>query len=338
MKAITYRRGMPASDPNCFTVVIKDAPVPRPRDLIVSVRAVSVNPVDTKILSGQVDMGAALDILGFDAAGVVVSTGSEVTLFRPGDAVFYSGDLMRSGANAELHAVDERLVGRKPETLGFIEAAALPLTAITAWELLFERLGVDRGSCRENGTLLVIGGAGGVGSMLIQLARKLTGLKVIATASRSKSREWCLSLGAHDVIDHTMGLSDAIEALGAPPITHVAALNHTDRHWSAIAEIIAPYGKVGVITNHTALDAVTLRPKSASLHWEDIVTRHTCGGESLVRHHLILNEVAALVDAGILRSTLATDLAFLTPETLAQAHALVQSGRMVGKVALSTAF
>jgi zinc-binding alcohol dehydrogenase family protein len=279
-------------------------------------------------------MGDAVDVLGFDVAGVVVATGPDVTLFRLGDEVYYSGDLMRPGANAELHAVDERLAGHKPRKLGFVESAALPLTAITAWELLFERLAVSRGTRLENGVLLVIGGAGGVGSMLIQLARALTGLTIIATASRPESREWCLSLGAHHVIDHTRDLRDEITAIGPLPITHVAALSQTDRHWSAIAEIIAPYGKIGVITNHTALDAVPLRAKSVSLHWEDIVTRLTCGGESLAGHRTILNEVALLVDAGVLRSTLAMEVAPLSPGTLAEAHGLVESGRMVGKVVL----
>lgn len=338
MKAITYRRALPLSDPHCFTLVVKDAPVPRPRDIVVSVRAVSVNPVDTKIVSGHVDLGNAVDVLGFDAAGVVVATGSDATLFRPGDEVFYSGDLTRPGANAELHAVDERLVGQKPKELSFAEAAAVPLTAITAWELLFERLAVGQPPGHESGTLLIIGGAGGVGSMLIQLARALTGFTVIATASRPESREWCLSLGAHHVIDHTQDLREQIETLGVLTVTHIAALNQTDRHWSAIAEIIAPYGKVGVITNHTALDAVPLRAKSASLHWEDIVTRFAGGGRGLVGHHTILNEVSTLIDAGVLRSTLTIEMASLSPATLAKAHALVESGRMVGKVVLLARF
>jgi zinc-binding alcohol dehydrogenase family protein len=338
MKAITDRRGLPLSDPHCFALVEKDAPVPRPRDLVVSVRAVSVNPVDTKLRGGQVDMGGAVDVLGFDAAGVVVATGPDATLFRPGDEVFYSGDLTRPGANAELHAVDERLVGRKPKKLDVAQAAALPLTAITAWELLFERLMIGRDARNEDGTLLVIGGAGGVGSMLIQLARALTRLTVIATASRPESRKWCLSLGAHHVIDHTGDLRDEITALGPQPVTHVAALNRTDRHWPAIAEIIAPYGKIGVITNHTVLDAVPLRAKSASLHWEDIVTRVAGGGEGLSGHHAILNEIAALVDADVLRSTLALELGPLSPATLAEAHALVENGRMIGKVVLPVGF
>ncbi|HEY0683020.1 MAG TPA: zinc-binding alcohol dehydrogenase family protein [Steroidobacter sp.] len=334
MRAITYHRGAVPVDSTRFSLVEKELPVLRERDILVAVKAVSVNPVDTKIRSGQVDMGEAVDVLGFDAAGIVLSVGSEATLFMPGDEVFYSGDLTRAGANAQVHAVDERLVGRKPTKLSFAEAASLPLSAITAWELLFGRLSVERGR-RRDGAILILGGAGGVGSVLIQLAHQLTGLQVIATASREESRSWCLSLGAHHVIDHTRDLRNELAALGAPPITHIAALTQTDRHWTAIAGLIAPYGKVGVITNHDALDVAPLRAKSASVHWEDIVTRFAIGGEALTGHHVILNEIAAHVDAGVLRSTARQVIGNLSPASLAYAHALVESGRMTGKVVLT---
>lgn len=335
MQAITFRLGSFLSDPQPFMSVTKDDPELGARDLLVSVRAISVNPVDTKIRAGQVFLGDGIDVLGWDVAGVVVGIGSDVTLFQLGDEVFYSGDLMRPGANAELHAVDERLVGRKPASLSFAEAAAMPLTSLTAWELLFDGLGVSPGKGHCTGAILVIGGAGGVGSMLIQLARRLTPLTVIATASRAETRDWCLSLGAHHAIDHSLPLGDELATIGNPTITHIAALNQTERHWPAIAAVIAPRGKVGVITNHEVLNATPLRSKSASLHWEDVVSRPFFGGVDMIAHHRILNEISALTDAGVLRSTMAQQLGQLAPESLLDAHRLVESGRMIGKVVLA---
>ncbi|WP_184804473.1 zinc-binding alcohol dehydrogenase family protein [Rhizobium leucaenae] len=335
MKAIAYIPGSALSDRRSFFETEKPDPIPAAHDLQVSVRAVSVNPVDTKVRNGRVFLGDGIDVLGWDVAGVVVKVGPEVTLFRPGDEVFYAGSLYRSGGNAELHAVDERLVGRKPASLNFAEAAALPLTSLTAWELLFERLDVRPGKSLDAGALLIVGGAGGVGSMLIQFARRLTGLRVIATASRPESRDWCLSLGAHAVIDHSKSMVDELRAIQAPPITHIAALNETDRHWPAIAEIIAPGGKIGVITNHDSLDATPLRAKSASLHWEDVVTRMALGTPAdLIAHHRILEEVSSLADAGVIRSTATKELRPIGAASLRDAHELVEGGRMLGKIVI----
>jgi zinc-binding alcohol dehydrogenase family protein len=334
VKAIAYLPGSTLADPQSLIDVEKADPVPGPHDLLISVRAVSVNPVDTKIRDGKVFMGDAVDILGWDVAGIVVGIGSEASLFRPGDAVFYAGSLYRPGGNAELHAVDERLVGHKPSSLTFAQAAALPLTSLTAWELLFDRLGVQPGKPLNAGALLILGAAGGVGSMLIQFARRLTGLTVIATASRPESRNWCLSLGAHHVIDHSKFMVDELRAIGSPPITHIAALNGTDRHWPTMAEIIAPAGKIGVITNHDSLNVTPLRSKSASLHWEDVVTRTSFGALDMSAHHRILEEVASLANAGVVRSTATKELHPLNAANLRQAHALVESGRMLGKVVL----
>lgn len=335
MQAITFRRGSSLSDPQPFMTVTKNDPQLGARDLLVSVRAIAVNPVDTKIRAGQVFLGDDIDVLGWDVAGVVVGMGAEVTLFQLEDEVFYSGDLMRPGANAELHAVDERLVGRKPASLSFAEAAAMPLTSLTAWELLFDGLGVVTGKRHCTGAILIVGGAGGVGSMLTQLARRLTPLTVIATASRAETREWCLSLGAHHAIDHSLPLGDELAAIGNPTITHIAAFNQTERRWPAIAAIIAPRGKVGVVTNHAVLDATPLRSKSASVHWEDVVSRPFFGGDDMIAHHRILGEIAALTDAGVLRSTMAQQLGELAPKSLLDAHRLVESGRMIGKVVLT---
>ncbi len=334
MKAIAYRPGSGLSDPGAFVEIDKADPQPTGHDLVVSVRAVSVNPVDTKVRDGRVFLGEAVDVLGWDAAGVVVAAGPKASLFGPGDEVFYAGSLLRSGANAQLHLVDERLVGPKPN-LSFAKAAALPLTAITAWELLFDRLGVAPGKLADGGSLLVIGGAGGVGSVLIQLARRLTSLTIIATASRPESRDWCLGLGAHAVIDHSGDMAQELRAILAPPITHIAALNETARHWPAIAQIIAPYGKVALITNHDSLDAAPLRAKSVSLHWQDVVTQMAFGDPSRLAHHKILREVAALVDAGVVVSTATQILSPLSAASLLEAHALVEGGRMLGKVVVT---
>lgn len=336
MKAIAYSPGSALSDARSLFDTEKAEPVLGDHDLLVGVRAVSVNPVDTKVRDGRVFLGDAIDVLGWDVAGIVVAAGPEATLFRPGDEVFYAGSLLRSGGNAELHAVDERLVGRKPAGLTFAEAAALPLTSLTAWELLFERLEVRAGKASDGAALVVIGGAGGVGSMLIQFARRLTGLTVIATASRPESREWCLALGAHAVIDHSTSMVEELRAIHAPPITHIAALAGTDRHWSTIAEIVAPGGKVGVITDHDCLDATPLRAKSASLHWENVVTRTAFGAPAdRIAHHTILQEVSALVEARVVRSTMRRELRTINAANLREAHALVESGGMQGKVVIA---
>ncbi|SNB79908.1 zinc-binding alcohol dehydrogenase family protein [Arboricoccus pini] len=334
MKAIGYRPASPLSDPHCFFDFERDPPVPAAHDLLVAVHAVSVNPVDTKVRQGSVPVGKAVDILGWDVAGTVQDVGSEVTLFRPGDDVYYAGSFSRSGGNAELHIVDERIVGSKPSSLTFTQAAALPLTALTAWELLFDRLGVVPGKLSNSGALLIIGGAGGVGSMLIQLARRLTGLEVIATASRNESHDWCLKLGAHHVIDHSKSMTEELAAMNAPPITHIAALNQTAQHWDAICAIIAPQGKLGIITDHDTLDASPLKAKSASLHWEMVFTRPVFATPDMIAQHKILNEVASLVDVGLLRTTVSRELGSLDAASLREAHLLVESGRALGKIVL----
>jgi len=333
MKAFRYNAGAAGDDTVYFEEVDRPKPKPGGHDILVAVQGVAVNPVDTKVRRGLVPVPADVDVLGWDAAGIVEAIGEEVTFFQPGDEVFYAGSLLRSGANAEYHLVDERVVGRKPRSLNFIAAAALPLTSLTAWELLFDRLAVEHSKI-SGGTLLVIGGAGGVGSILIQIARQLTGLTVIATASRHESQDWCRSLGAHHVIDHTHSLSAELAGIGAPPITYIAALNETDRHWREIAEIVAPEGKVGVITDHETLDATPLKTKSASLHWEMVFTRSYFMTASMVRQHEILNEISSLIDAGSLKSTLTQELHPISIETLTEAHRLVETGRMQGKVAL----
>lgn len=331
MKAVGYSRSLPVTDPDLFAVVELPLPEPGPRDLRVAVRAVSVNPVDTKIRMRVNPEGQETKIIGWDAAGTVDAVGAEVTGFKPGDAVYYSGALDRPGCNSEFHLVDERLVGRKPKALNFAEAAAMPLTAITAWELLFDRLGVTP---ETRGNLLVVGGAGGVGSMLIQIARQLTRLTVIATASRPETRDWCQSLGAHHVVDHRQPLDKVVPALKLGPMHYVAALTQTDKHQAAIAEVLAPQGKVGIIDDPEHLDAMLLKRKAASLHWEFMFARSLFQTPDMAEQGKILSQVAKLVDTGKLRTTLKQNLGLLTPESLRTAHALLESGSTIGKVVL----
>ncbi|WP_111875934.1 zinc-binding alcohol dehydrogenase family protein [Paracidovorax anthurii] len=335
MAAIAFRCGSTLDDPDCLTDIETDCPEPGPHDLRVVVHAVSVNPVDTKIRAGRVAVPAAVRSLGWDAAGIVEAVGEAVTLFRPGQKVYYAGSFDRSGSNAQFHLVDERIVGRMPQALGFAEAAALPLTSLTSWQLLFDRLGVAPGKPADAGSLLVLGGAGGVGSMLIQLTRRLTGLTVTATASRGESRDWCLALGADHVIDHRLPLTAQIGALPVPPVTHIAALSHTAEHLRELAELIAPQGRLAIITDHDTLDAAPFKAKSVSLHWEMVFTRPLYRTPDMVAQHRILDEVAALVDAGVLRSTASRVLYPLDATRLIQAHRLVEGGGIAGKVVVA---
>ncbi|XDF37949.1 zinc-binding alcohol dehydrogenase family protein [Paracidovorax avenae] len=335
MASIAFRRGSTLADPDCLTDVDAERPEPGPHDLLVAVRAVSVNPVDTKIRAGLVDAPDSVRSLGWDAAGVVEAVGDAVTLFQPGQKVYYAGSFDRSGSNAQLHLVDERIAGHMPKTLGFAEAAALPLTALTAWQLLFDRLGVVSGRPADAGSLLVLGGAGGVGSMLIQLARRLTGLTVIATASRRESRDWCLALGAHHAIDHRQPLPAQVGTLPVPAITHIAALSHTADHLHELAELIAPQGRLAIIDDHDTLDAAPFKAKSVSLHWEMVFTRPLYRTPDMIAQHRILDEVAALVDAGVLRSTVSRVLHPLDAARLIEAHRLVELGGVAGKVVVA---
>jgi len=276
-------------------------------------------------------------VLGWDAVGIVESTGPEVRHYRAGDRAFYAGSIARPGTNAELHVVDERIVGLAPKSLDDAQAAALPLTSITAWELLFDRLQVPRSPAASGASpqsLLVIGGAGGVGSMLIQLARQLTDLKVIATASRPETRQWCLDLGAHAVIDHSQPFGPQLEAVGQPQVDMVAGLTQTDQHLAQIVEALRPQGKFALIDDPKSLDATLLKRKSISLHWELMFTRPLFNTTDIGAQRDLLNEVAKLVDAGRIRTTLNASLGTINAANLRQAHALLESGRAQGKVVL----
>ena len=332
MKAVGFRKSLAVSDPESLIDFETTPPEPRPRDLVVEVRAISVNPVDTKMRLRGVPAGQTT-ILGFDAAGVVKSAGKEASLFRPGDEVFYAGSNIRPGTNAELHAVDERIVGRKPKTISFAESAALPLTSITAWELMFDRMHIPR-DMDAKGSLLVIGGAGGVGSIMIQLARKLTGLTVIATASRPETIRWCLDLGAHHTIDHTLPLPAELKRIGIPEANYVASLTQTVKHYPSVPDLIAPQGAFGLIDDPGSLDIMPLRRKCVSAHWEGMFTRSTFTTPDIQAQHDLLNEVSALVDAGTLKTTMTKNLGTINAANLKKAHALVESGTTIGKIVL----
>ncbi|UVW28758.1 zinc-binding alcohol dehydrogenase family protein [Massilia sp. H6] len=335
MKAIAYiQHGLPISDPAALQEIDLPMPLPGAHDLLVEVRAVSVNPVDTKIRLG-VPLADPSEprVLGWDASGIVRAVGSGVTLFAPGDEVFYAGSLLRPGSNSEFQLVDERIVGRKPTTLDFAQAAALPLTSITAWELLFDRLKIQEGGGAGK-SLLVIGAAGGVGSILVQLARKLTGLNVIGTASREQTRDWVRTAGAHHVIDHTQPLREQLELLHIPAVDIVISLTHTDQHYAAIVDVLAPQGQLALIDDPATLDAVPLKRKSISLHWELMFTRSMFGTADMIQQHALLNRVAQMVDDGSLRTTLGQHYGRISADNLRRAHAHIESGRAVGKIVL----
>ena len=311
------------------------APTPRARDLIVRVKAISVNPADTKFRAGAKPPAGEPKVLGWDATGIVEAVGSEVSLFKVGDEVFYAGDMTRPGTDAELHAVDERIVGHKPKTLGWAEAAALPLTSLTAWELLFERLRVPFGSKNATGSLLVINGAGGVGSILIQLARRLTGLTVIATASRPETISWVEKMGAHHVIDHHKPLDAELQRIGIPEVDYVAGLTGSDRQLPMFPKIIAPQGHLAMIDDPEHFDIVSLKRKSITVSWELMFTRPAYETDDMITQHKILEEVSALVDSGVLVTTMTRKESPINAANLKVAHALAESGRAIGKIVLA---
>ena len=334
MRAVGYRKSLPITEDEALIDLDLPQPEPGPRDLLVKVEAVSVNPVDTKVRRRAEPEAGGAKVLGWDAAGTVVATGTEVTEFGVGDAVFYAGDLGRPGTNAEFHCVDARIAGRKPASLDWAQAAALPLTAITAWETLFDRLDTGRPVPGAAPALLVVGGAGGVGSIAIQLARQLTDLTVIATASRPETAHWCRDLGAHHVVDHGKPLAAEVAALGIGSPGLVFSTTHTDAHLAEIAGLIAPQGRFALIDDPESLDVSLLKRKSLSLHWEFMFTRSMFATADIAAQGRLLNEVARLVDAGRLRTTLDAHYGAINAGNLRRAHALIESGRARGKIVL----
>jgi zinc-binding alcohol dehydrogenase family protein len=334
MKAVGYKKSLPIDAPEALLDFEAAKGEPEGRDIRVVVKAISANPVDYKVRKRAAPAEGEFKILGFDAAGIVDAVGPEVTLFKPGDEVFYAGSIQRQGTNSEFHLVDERIVGRKPKTLSFAQAAALPLTSITAWELLFDRLGAVPGKSVDPRTLLITGGAGGVGSILIQLARRLTGLTVVATATRLESQKWCLELGAHAVIDHALPMKEQIEKLKLPPVALVASLTYTDQHYKAIAELMAPQGRFALIDDPPEFNVAAFKGKSISIHWESMFTRSSFRTPDMIGQHNLLNDVADLVDKGVLKTTLDQSFGTINASNLKRAHALLESGKSRGKIVL----
>ncbi|MCU9951056.1 zinc-binding alcohol dehydrogenase family protein [Pseudomonas sp. PDM13] len=334
MKAVAYYQSLPVDHADALQDVELPAPTPGARDLLVEVRAISVNPVDTKIRRNVQPENGQAKVLGWDVAGVVKAVGSDVTLFQPGDEVFYAGALTRPGGNAELHLVDERIVGKRPRSLDFAKSAALPLTAITAWELLFDRLGIAEGKADQGQSLLIVGAAGGVGSILVQLARQLTGLTVIGTASRPETQAWVRELGAHHVIDHSQPLAAELKRIGLDSVTHVASLTQTDQHLEQLVEALAPQGKLALIDDPAGLDVLKLKRKSISLHWEFMYTRSMFETADMIEQHRLLNRVSELIDAGVLKTTFGEHFGRIDAANLKRAHALLESGKAKGKIVL----
>jgi NADPH2:quinone reductase len=337
MMAVGYAASLPIAEERSLFEFATPVPSPGVRDLLVRVKAISVNPVDVKVRMRKQGSDAEPVILGWDAAGIVEKVGRDCSLFRPGEHVYYAGNINRPGTNAAFHLVDERIVGRKPKSISFAQAAALPLTTITAWELLFDRIGVKPAEGADRRSLLVVGGAGGVGSIAIQLARKLTGLTVIATASRRQTQDWVMGLGAQHVIDHSQPFAPQLKAAGFASVDIVLALAGTQRNAAQILDVIAPLGRVGVIEGVDSLrafDAAALWTKCVSIHPELMFTRASFATPDMVEQHRLLNKAAELVDGGQLRTTMAANLGPLSAGSLRRAHAQLESGTTIGKVVL----
>ncbi|MFC4033245.1 zinc-binding alcohol dehydrogenase family protein [Streptomyces polygonati] len=329
MRAVASYQGLPIDDGNSLLDVEVPVPDLRPRDVLVRVRAVSVNPADVKIRAG-LGRSATPRILGFDAAGVVEAVGPEVTTLAVGDEVWYAGDITRAGSNAELQAVDERIVSRKPARLGFAEAAALPLTTITAWESLFEHFALSETS---TGRLLVLGGAGGVGSMAVQLAKELTGVEVLASAGRPESVAWLRDLGADHVVDHRN--LEATTRAAAPEGVDYILSPFTRGNIEHYAEILRPFGHITAIDEPEGLELLPLKLKSISWHWEFMFTRSMFGTADMIEQKRLLERVAALVDDKRIRTTVSTTIGDFTAAGIREAHRLVEGGHVTGKVVVA---
>jgi NADPH2:quinone reductase len=337
MKAIGCTHSLPITD----TDSLQDRELPKPnpldRDLLVCVEAVSVNPVDTKIRRSPAaeHQEGALRVLGWDVAGVVDSIGSNVSLFQAGDEVYYSGSLIRQGANSEYHLVDERLVAKKPASLNMAQAAALPLTAITAYEALFDRLGISQQDESEGKAILIIGGAGGVGSLAIQLA-KIAKLHVIVTASRPESQAWCRKMGADEVIDHTRSIPEQLEQLHWPMVDYILNTSQTDQHWQAMCEAIKPQGRIcGIVETAESVDLNALKRKSATFAWEFMFTRSMYQTEDMIEQHQLLTRIAEWADRQMIQSTLTETLSPINAANLRTAHAKIEAGNMIGKLVVT---
>ncbi|MCI2965117.1 zinc-binding alcohol dehydrogenase family protein [Shewanella sp. N2AIL] len=335
MKAIGYQTAGAITAPNALENITLAEPTATGFDLLVEIKAISVNPVDTKIRASSSASAGEYKIIGWDAVGVVKAVGEKVSLFNVGDEVWYAGDISRSGSYAEYQLVDERIVGHKPKSLTYTQAAALPLTGITAWEILFDRLALPQDGSATDARILIIGAAGGVGSIITQLAVKLTGAEVIGTASRPESAAWVHKLGADAVIDHTKPLSQELANIGITDVTHVISLTQTDQHFDEIVQVLKPQGKLALIDDPKGpLDVMKLKRKSLSLHWELMFTRSLYQTEDMIAQHHLLNRLSALIDTGELQSTFGEHYGTINAQNLIKAHAQIESGKAIGKIVL----
>ncbi|ELS01772.1 zinc-binding alcohol dehydrogenase family protein [Xenococcus sp. PCC 7305] len=336
MKAVGLTQYLPIDDENSLLDVEIPKPIPKGKDLLVQIKALSVNPVDTKVRTPQDKVESEPRILGWDAAGIVVEVGAEVTEFKPEDEVYYAGDITRPGSNSEFQLIDERIVGRKPQNLDFAQAAALPLTSITAWEALFERLNIDKTGADAGKSILIINGAGGVGSVAIQLAKKLAKLNVIATASRPETIAWCQNLGADQVVNHRNNLADEIEKIGYQNVDYILCLNDTDGHWQAMTNAIAPQGKIcSIVENQQPLDMNILKSKSASFVWEFMFTRSMYQTADMAEQSNLLNELSQLIENGVIISTCNDVIKPINAKNLRDVHQRLEKGRTIGKIVLA---
>lgn len=337
MKAVGYQQSLAITEAAALLDIELPQPVAAGHDLLVKVAAISVNPVDTKVRKRATPPAGEYKVLGWDAAGEVVAVGSEVSHFQVGDRVYYAGALQRQGSNAEYQLVDERIVGKMPANLSFEQAAALPLTALTAWELLFDRLELATPSLKHpKPVLLVTGAAGGVGSILVQLARQLTTVTVVATASRPETQQWVKELGAHYVVDHSQPLLPQLEQLGITAVTHVASLTQTEQHYAELVQLLAPQGKLALIDDPAnGIDIMPLKQKSISVHWEFMFTRSLFSTADMIVQQQILNDLSRLIEQGQVKTTFKQSFGKINAANLKQAHALLESGKAVGKVVLS---
>lgn len=336
MKAVGLTQYLPIDNENSLLDVEIPKPTAKGQDLLVEVKAISVNPVDTKVRAPKDQVEPEPRILGWDAAGVVVEVGEEVTEFKPGDEVYYAGDITRSGSNSEFQLVDARIVSRKPQNLDFANAAALPLTSITAWEALFERLNIDKQGADAGKSILIINGAGGVGSIAIQLGKKLAKLNVIATASRPETIAWCEKLGADQVVNHRNNLADEINKIGYENVDYILCLNDTDGHWQAMTTAIKPQGTIcSIVENKQPLDMNTLKSKSAGFVWEFMFTRSMYQTEDMAEQGNLLNEISRLIDNDTLVTTCKDIVTPINAKNLRDVHQRLEQGRTIGKIVLA---
>lgn len=335
MKAIGIKTSLPISEAESFIAFETPTPTPGGHDLLVRVKAVSVNPVDYKVRKNSAadKVLESPKILGWDAVGTIEAVGDQVSLFAVGDEVYYAGDITRAGSNAEYQLVDERIVGKKPISLSTAEAAAMPLTTLTAWEAIFERLGIQRQK-GDDQSILIIGGAGGVGSIAIQMLKQMTHLEVIATASREETRDWCLQLGADQVANHH-NLVESFRSTGRQTVDYILNFADTDGHWEAMAELIKPQGRIcSIVENKNELNMRAIRSKSVSFSWELMFTRAMYQTEDMIEQHHILNSTADLLDQEIIKTTLNKTLVGMTVENFREAHRILESGKAIGKVVI----